>query len=251
MSACPTRGRSVHLDRTLDAVGPRLKQLRMHREITLTDLAAETGISISTLSRLEAGLRRPTLEQLLPLARACGVTLDELAGAPPTGNSPYSPIWGHPVIQVRPPHRERRRGTRPSDPRGLRLGLCPQRQAPPGPRRTRPHSRARGGRRVRHPHPALVRGYQFRSPSSSSASSASKVNAPTFAQPRKRICLSDARRMTARLLGVAGGRRVERPGRPGQPGERDDPGQSQRSAAGVVMVIQRCGPGNGTKPQSA
>ena len=91
MSACPTRGRSVHLDRTLDAVGPRLKQLRMHREITLTDLAAETGISISTLSRLEAGLRRPTLEQLLPLARACGVTLDELAGAPPTGNSPYSP----------------------------------------------------------------------------------------------------------------------------------------------------------------
>jgi transcriptional regulator with XRE-family HTH domain len=74
------------LDRTLDAVGPRLKQLRMHREITLTDLAEETGISISTLSRLEAGLRRPTLEQLLPLARAYGVTLDELAGAPPTGN---------------------------------------------------------------------------------------------------------------------------------------------------------------------
>nr|WP_244253402.1 helix-turn-helix transcriptional regulator [Micromonospora antibiotica] len=32
--------------------------------------ADETGISASTLSRLEAGLRRPTLEQLLPLARA-------------------------------------------------------------------------------------------------------------------------------------------------------------------------------------
>jgi transcriptional regulator with XRE-family HTH domain len=74
------------LDRTLDAVGPRLKQLRMHREVTLTGLAEETGISISTLSRLEAGLRHPTLEQLLPLARAYGVTLDELAGAPPTGN---------------------------------------------------------------------------------------------------------------------------------------------------------------------
>lgn len=74
------------LNRTLEAVGPRLKRLRMRRNITLTDLAEETGISISTLSRLEAGLRRPTLEQLLPLARAHGVTIDELVDAPPTGN---------------------------------------------------------------------------------------------------------------------------------------------------------------------
>lgn len=74
------------LDRTLDAVGPRLKRLRLRRDITLTDLAEETGISASTLSRLEAGLRRPTLEQLLPLARAHGVTLDELVDAPPTGD---------------------------------------------------------------------------------------------------------------------------------------------------------------------
>ena len=73
-------------DRTLDAVGPRLKQLRQRRDLTLTDLAAETGISTSTLSRLEAGLRRPTLEQLLPLARAYGVTLDELVDASPTGD---------------------------------------------------------------------------------------------------------------------------------------------------------------------
>ncbi|MGH3322782.1 MAG: helix-turn-helix domain-containing protein [Streptosporangiaceae bacterium] len=74
------------MDDTLDAVGPRLKQLRQRRDITLYDLAEETGISTSTLSRLEAGLRRPTLEQLLPLARAYGVTLDELVDAPPTGD---------------------------------------------------------------------------------------------------------------------------------------------------------------------
>ena len=72
--------------RTLDAVGPRLKELRERRDLTLSDLAAETGISTSTLSRLEAGLRRPTLEQLLPLASAHGVTLDELVDAPPTGD---------------------------------------------------------------------------------------------------------------------------------------------------------------------
>nr|WP_143765637.1 helix-turn-helix domain-containing protein [Catenulispora acidiphila] len=74
------------IDRTLDAVGPRLKRLRQRSDITLTDLAKKTGISASTLSRLEAGLRRPTLEQLLPLARAHGVTLDELVDAPPTGD---------------------------------------------------------------------------------------------------------------------------------------------------------------------
>jgi transcriptional regulator with XRE-family HTH domain len=54
--------------------------------MTLADLSARTGISVSTLSRLKSGTRRPTLEQLLPLARAHGRTLDELVDAPPTGD---------------------------------------------------------------------------------------------------------------------------------------------------------------------
>ncbi|WP_375000581.1 helix-turn-helix domain-containing protein [Aeromicrobium sp. CTD01-1L150] len=74
------------MNQTLDAIGPRLKRLRQRRELTLAELAQETGISASTLSRLEAGRRRPTVEQLLPLARVHGVTLDELVDAPPTGN---------------------------------------------------------------------------------------------------------------------------------------------------------------------
>jgi transcriptional regulator with XRE-family HTH domain len=74
------------VNRTLDAVGPRLKRLRLRRGITLADLSEQTGISVSTLSRLEAGLRRPTLEQLLPLASAYGATLDELVDAPATGD---------------------------------------------------------------------------------------------------------------------------------------------------------------------
>ncbi|MEO9248820.1 XRE family transcriptional regulator [Citricoccus nitrophenolicus] len=73
-------------EQTLDAVGPRLKQLRLRREVTLTQLAAETRISASTLSRLETGLRRPTLEQLLPLARYYGVTIDSLVDAPRTAD---------------------------------------------------------------------------------------------------------------------------------------------------------------------
>ncbi len=70
----------------LRGVGPRLRQLRLEREATLGDLAGETGISPSTLSRLESGQRRPTLELLLPLARAHRVALDELVDAPETGD---------------------------------------------------------------------------------------------------------------------------------------------------------------------
>ncbi|HEX3789108.1 MAG TPA: XRE family transcriptional regulator [Pseudonocardiaceae bacterium] len=74
------------LAEVLTAVGPRLRALRQQREVTLADLAEATGISVSTLSRLESGQRRATLELLLPLARAHQVPLDDLVGAPPTGD---------------------------------------------------------------------------------------------------------------------------------------------------------------------
>ncbi|MDQ3158414.1 MAG: XRE family transcriptional regulator [Actinomycetota bacterium] len=70
----------------LEQVGPRLKRLRTLRGITLADLAATTGISKSTLSRLETAQRRPSLELLLPLAQAYRVPLDDLVGAPEVGD---------------------------------------------------------------------------------------------------------------------------------------------------------------------
>jgi transcriptional regulator with XRE-family HTH domain len=70
----------------LTEVGPRLRALRRARGTTLAQLSETTGISLSTLSRLEAGQRKPTLELLLPLAKAHGVQLDELVGAPATGD---------------------------------------------------------------------------------------------------------------------------------------------------------------------
>jgi transcriptional regulator with XRE-family HTH domain len=75
----------------LTAVGPRLRALRNRRGATLEQLAERTGISVSTLSRLESGQRRPTLELLLPLARAHQVPLDELVGAPATGDPRIHP----------------------------------------------------------------------------------------------------------------------------------------------------------------
>ncbi|RZS82717.1 XRE family transcriptional regulator [Motilibacter rhizosphaerae] len=70
----------------MDGLGARLRELRTQAGATLAEVSAQTGISVSTLSRLESGGRRATLELLLPLARAYGVTLDELVDAPPTGD---------------------------------------------------------------------------------------------------------------------------------------------------------------------
>ncbi|WP_438853459.1 helix-turn-helix domain-containing protein [Agromyces sp. M3QZ16-3] len=70
------------IDAALDAVGPRLKRLRSKLGVTLSELSERTGISKSTLSRLETGQRKPSLELLLPLAQAYRVPLDELVGAP-------------------------------------------------------------------------------------------------------------------------------------------------------------------------
>ena len=73
-------------DPVLDEVGPRLRTLRQQRGLTLAGLSAATGISVSTLSRLESGRRRPTLELLLLLARVQQVPLDELVGMPASGD---------------------------------------------------------------------------------------------------------------------------------------------------------------------
>lgn len=70
----------------LDAIGPRLRALRQARGLTLAVAADRCGMSPSTLSRLETGHRRPTLDALIPLARAYQVSLDRLVDAPATGD---------------------------------------------------------------------------------------------------------------------------------------------------------------------
>jgi len=67
-------------DEALETLGPRLRALRTKRGFTLTEMAERTGVSTSTLSRLESGERRATLELLLPIASVLGVGLDELVG---------------------------------------------------------------------------------------------------------------------------------------------------------------------------
>lgn len=86
----------ANMNEVLTETASRLRAIRKQRETTLADVAAKTSISVSTLSRLETGRRRPTLELLLPLAQTYGVQIDELIGAPPTGD---------PRIHLRPVQR--------------------------------------------------------------------------------------------------------------------------------------------------
>jgi transcriptional regulator with XRE-family HTH domain len=61
----------------------RLRDLRSERGLTLAQVAERANLDVSTLSRLESGKRRLTLEHLPGLAAALGVSIDELIGAPP------------------------------------------------------------------------------------------------------------------------------------------------------------------------
>jgi len=98
----------------LDAViRARIKGLRVARGWSLGALAARCAMSASTLSRIETGHRRISIDNLVPLARALGTSLDQLV----------EPIANDDVV-IRP-RRDRGHGatswmlTREDEPHGL------------------------------------------------------------------------------------------------------------------------------------
>jgi len=73
---------SQRVETELAQIARRLRQIRQKKDITLTELATTTGISKSTLSRLESGQRKPSLELLLPVVAALAIALDEIVTSP-------------------------------------------------------------------------------------------------------------------------------------------------------------------------
>ncbi|MFZ0216082.1 MAG: helix-turn-helix transcriptional regulator [Candidatus Dormiibacterota bacterium] len=75
----------------------RIRGLRVARGWSLDTLAARCYLSPSNLSRIETGHRRIALDQLVPIARALGTTLDQLVESA-----------GEEDVVIRPhPHRTR------------------------------------------------------------------------------------------------------------------------------------------------
>ncbi|SHH67127.1 helix-turn-helix domain-containing protein [Streptomyces sp. 3214.6] len=64
----------------LSVVAPQLRALRRRTALTLEAAARAAGLSPGHLSRLETGLRQPSLPMLLALARIYGTTVSELLG---------------------------------------------------------------------------------------------------------------------------------------------------------------------------
>ena len=62
----------------LNLIGPRIRQLREHRELSVEALAQRTGCTPEMISALEAGELVPSLTPLFRLARGLGVRLGTL-----------------------------------------------------------------------------------------------------------------------------------------------------------------------------
>ena len=62
-------------------VRERIRGLRLARGWSLDEMAARCHLSPSTLSRIETGHRRIALDQLAPIARELGTTIDHLVAA--------------------------------------------------------------------------------------------------------------------------------------------------------------------------
>jgi len=59
-------------------VGKRLRTLRKADQLTLAELAARSGVSVSSISKIENGALSPTLDVILKLCDGLSVTIGEL-----------------------------------------------------------------------------------------------------------------------------------------------------------------------------
>lgn len=73
-------GEFTTVKNSVESFGDRLHRLRTAKGWALKTLSRKTGISASALCQYENGGRSPIMEQLVRLADALDVTLDELVG---------------------------------------------------------------------------------------------------------------------------------------------------------------------------
>lgn len=67
----------------MENLGPRIREIRNRKGMTLETVATKADISASSLSYIERGQNSPTAETLRKIADALGVTMGELLGAQP------------------------------------------------------------------------------------------------------------------------------------------------------------------------
>jgi transcriptional regulator with XRE-family HTH domain len=75
------RGRETHDDPESIALGQGIRRLRQARHLTIRAVAHKAGMSTRHLGTIERGHGNPRLETLFGIARALGITCEELMSA--------------------------------------------------------------------------------------------------------------------------------------------------------------------------
>jgi transcriptional regulator with XRE-family HTH domain len=63
-----------------EAMGLRFQELRHEKGLSQSELAKAAGVPIASLKNWEQGRRMPAFDAAFRVAKALGITLDELAG---------------------------------------------------------------------------------------------------------------------------------------------------------------------------
>lgn len=80
MSEKSTNGKAAVSYASSEQFGPRVRDLRRERGLTLEDLASRSGVSRAMISKLERGEKNPTLVVAAKVAEGLGITLSQLMG---------------------------------------------------------------------------------------------------------------------------------------------------------------------------
>jgi transcriptional regulator with XRE-family HTH domain len=89
-------------------LGERLARIRLDKDLTQADLAAEAGVSLRTLQRLENGTAAPQLNMFIRILRALGM-IENFEQLIP--QAPASPIQ---MLKLQGKQRQRASGKEPS-----------------------------------------------------------------------------------------------------------------------------------------
>ena len=60
-----------------ERIGKRIQQLRKLKKMSQADLAEHTGMSVSYISHIETGIKHASLESIIRIANALGITVDQ------------------------------------------------------------------------------------------------------------------------------------------------------------------------------
>lgn len=104
---------------TMREVGAQIRRIRRRRDMTLQQLGAETGTSVSMLSMLERGVAMPSISTLVAVASALGAHMADLFGAVTEQRSPLRRLSDQ--VEVHTAHGVLRRLVHNDPSRGLEM----------------------------------------------------------------------------------------------------------------------------------